>query len=539
MADASLTDILKNRTFRALWVGGIASNLGTMVHTVGAGWLMAMLVTNDAMVSYVQAATTLPVMIFSVLSGVLADQYDRSKVLLIAQILMMGAATVLAFSVFSGSITPYLLLIVTFLLGCGTALHTPSWQASVGDVVERTQIADAVTLNSMGLNLTRSVGPAVGGVIVALFGAASAFAFNAISFIPMILALRLFKRDASIPKEPENFTRAIRAGIRYVVMSPEITRVILRGFAFGVSAISILALLPLVTRDQLSGDAMTYGILLGAYGVGALGAGIANAKLRANYSSETIIRIAFSGLGFSMVGVALSPYAWLTGLIVIPAGACWVLALSLFNVVVQLNTPRWVVGRVLSIYQTASFGGMTAGGWIWGVCAEKWSTPNALLLAAVASFIGLSIGFIIRMPTYRVVNLDPLNRFVEPEPHLEITNRSGPVRVTVEYLIPEANSEAFLMQLNQRRRVKLRDGAREWVLLRDIEEPAIWKESYTFPTWGEYLRCNQRPTQADAEISKEIRALCEDGKMPIVRRLIERHRLPSTSDIAIKSNPEV
>ncbi len=539
MANTSLISILNNRTFRALWIGGIASNLGTMVHTVGAGWLMAMLVTSDAMVSYVQAATTLPVMIFSVLAGVLADQYDRGKVLLVAQILMMSAASLLAFTVFSGQITPYLLLMVTFLLGCGTALHTPSWQASVGDVVERAQIADAVSLNSMGLNLTRSIGPAVGGIIVAVFGAASAFAFNAMSFIPMILALRLNKRNTPSNNEPENFTRAIRAGLRYVIMSPEITRVIVRGFAFGVSAISILALLPLVTRDQLSGNAMTYGILLGAYGVGALGAGIANSKLRAKFSSETIIRLAFIGLGLSMLGISISPNAWLTGLIIIPAGACWVLALSLFNVVVQLHTPRWVVGRVLSIYQTASFSGMTAGGWLWGVCAERWNTPTALQLAASASLIGLLVGLVLKMPSYRVVNLDPLNRFVEPEPHLDITNRSGPVRVTIEYEIQEKNAAAFLQLLNQRRRIKLRDGAREWVLLRDIEQPTIWKESYIFPTWGEYLRCNQRPTQADADISQDIRALCTEGTSPIIRRLIERHRLHANSDFAIKSNPEV
>src|SRR3989338_8055071 len=280
MSKSSLSGPLSSPVFRLLWLGGVISNLGTMVQTVGAGWLMATIASSNDMVAFVQAATTLPIMLFSIPSGAIADSYERRRVLLVAQVFMMAVAIGLAAVAVAGHVTPWLLLALTFLLGCGTALHTPAWQASVGDIGPRDQIAGAVTLNSMGLNMTRSVGPALGGFIVAAAGAAAAFAFNALSFVPMVFAL--LKMPAAQPKAllpRENLSRAVWAGLRYVSMSPDLMIVILRGFAFGVSAVAILALLPLVARDLLDGSALVFGVLLGAFGIGAILGGLANGWL--------------------------------------------------------------------------------------------------------------------------------------------------------------------------------------------------------------------------------------------------------------------
>src|SRR3989338_3000191 len=321
MSKSSLSGTLSSPVFRLLWLGGVISNLGTMVQTVGAGWLMATIASSNDMVAFVQAATTLPIMLFSIPSGAIADSYERRRVL-VAEVFMMAVAIGLAAVAVAGHVTPWLLLALTFLLGCGTALHTPAWQASVGDIGPRDQIAGAVTLNSMGLNMTRSVGPALGGFIVAAAGAAAAFAFNALSFVPMVFAL--LKMPAAQPKAllpRENLSRAVWAGLRYVSMSPDLMIVILRGFAFGVSAVAILALLPLVARDLLDGSALVVGVLLGAFGIGAILGGLANGWLRARLSSEAVVRLAFIGMGLAACLVGISRSVWLTSLVLLTAGA--------------------------------------------------------------------------------------------------------------------------------------------------------------------------------------------------------------------------
>ncbi|OYU19819.1 MAG: MFS transporter [Rhodobacteraceae bacterium PARR1] len=540
MTRPSLSAPLAVPDFRQLWGGFVASNLGTMVQSVGAGWLMVSIARSDDMVALVQSAATLPVMLFSIVAGAIADSFDRRRVLLIAQLFMMINAVLLTVVVTSGQITPWLLLGSLFLAGCGTALHAPSWQASVGDVVPRDVIPAAVTLNGMAVNLTRSVGPAVGGVVVAAAGAGAAFALNAVSFVPMVWALLRWKpapAPASLPRE--DFGRAIWAGLRYVSMSPNLLTVIFRGFVFGLVAIAILALLPIVARDRLQGGAVTFGLLLAAFGIGAIAGGFANARMRARFSNETVVRLAFLGVAISAGLVAVSRETWATCLFLLPAGASWVLALSLFNTVVQLSTPRWVLGRTLSIYQTASFGGMTAGGWLWGTIAEGHGLPVALTIAGVVALAGAAMGLRFALPDQVALNLDPLNHFKEPDLQLELQPRSGPIMILIEYEIAQADVQAFLDAMSQRRRIRIRDGAQHWVLLRDLENPDLWKEAYHVPTWVEYVRHNHRRTQADADINARLLALNKSGNKPGVRRMIERDTVPLRDDMAIKSYPEL
>lgn len=331
----------RHPTFRALWTATLASNLGGLVQAVGAGWLMTTISNSDDMVALVQAATTLPVMIFSLAAGALADNFDRRNIMLTAQVIMMLVSAVLAIFAFAGLLSPWLLLAFTFFIGCGTALHNPSWQASMGDIVPREDLPGAVTLNSMSYNLMRSVGPAVGGLIVATAGAAFAFALNAVSYIALILALARWepqREPRSLPHEA--FGSAIWAGLRYIAMSPNLLKVMFRGFIFGLAAVSILALLPLVARDLVKGSALTYGTMLGCFGAGAIGGALLNARIRERWNNEMIVRASFLGFALSAVILALSRDMWLSCLALLPAGACWVLALSLFNVTVQLSTPR-------------------------------------------------------------------------------------------------------------------------------------------------------------------------------------------------------
>ncbi|WP_246209653.1 MFS transporter [Pikeienuella piscinae] len=518
-----------------LWIAALTSNFGGLVQAVGAAWMMTTLSDSERMVALVQASITLPIVIFSMLAGVFADGFDRRRVMLTAQCFMFAVSVTLALLAYAGFVTPWLLLGFTFLIGCGTALHNPSWQATMGDIVPKSDLPSAVALNSMGFNLMRSVGPAIGGAIVALAGAAAAFAVNALSYIAIIAALFRWHPAApqrNLPREP--LGAAFKAGLRYVAMSPNLIRVIVRSFLFGLSAIALLALLPLVVRENLNGRALVYGVMLGCFGVGAVFGALANARLREQFENETIARGSFIGFGVSCLVLALSTNYAISGGALLLGGACWVVVLSMFNVTIQLSTPRWVVGRALALYQTGVFGGMAAGSWIAGVIAEHYGSDVALLVATAALVLGAAVGFALPVPAYGMLDLDPLNRFREPPLRLDLTQRSGPIMIMVDYVIDQANVPRFLSAMSERRRIRIRDGAQHWTLLRDLENPDVWTECYHVPTWVEYVRHNERRTQADQASYDRLVALHRGPERPRVHRMIERETVPSHDDTPLK-----
>jgi MFS family permease len=513
----------RQSTFRAIWIGTMSSNFGGLIQTVGAAWLMTTLAQSADMVALVQASTTLPIVLLALVSGAIADSFDRRRVMLLAQTFMLTVAAVLTLFAWYDLVSPWGLLAFTFLLGCGNALNNPSWQASVGDIVPRRDLPAAVTLNSMGFNLSRSVGPAIGGVIVAAAGAAAAFAVNTLSYIALIVVLLRWKPGLPARGLPrEQLGPAIMAGLRYLAMSPNIETVMLRSCIFGLTASAVMALLPLIARDLLNGGPEVYGLLLGAFGLGAVGTALANQRLRQAFRGETLVRAAFCGFALCAWVAALSPWQWATMLALTLGGACWVLALSLFNTTVQLSTPRWVVGRLLSLYQMATFAGMALGSWIWGVIAEHYGPDRALIIAGVLMLAGAALGFKLPLPRPPRMKLDPLNRWKEPHLALDIKPQSGPVVLMVDYVIDEPDVAEFLKAMADRRRLRYRNGARNWTLMRDLEQPNLWQETYHLPTWTEYVRYHQRTTEADAVISERILALHQGSERPRVHRMIER-----------------
>lgn len=515
---------LRSPIFRSIWLASLASNFGGLVQAVGAAWLMTTITDSANMVALVQASTTLPIMVFSLAAGAIADSFNRRRVMLTAQAFMLAVSVALTVAAWMGMLTPWTLLAFTFLIGCGTALNNPAWQASVGDMVPRADLPAAVALNSVGFNLTRSVGPALGGLIVATAGAAAAFAVNSLSYLGLIGVLYAWRPEivpSTLPRE--SLGPAMGAGLRYVGMSPNILKVVLRAFLFGLTAVSVMALLPLVARHLVQGGPLTYGGLLGAFGVGAIGGAFVGGRLRDLISSEWIARLAFAGFAVCATVLALSPRLWATGLGMMLGGACWVLALALFNTTVQLSTPRWVVGRALALYQTAAFGGMALGSWLWGSVAESRGLAEALLWAAGAMLVSGAVGLRLPLPARAELDLDPLNRWTEPSIGLDLRPRSGPIKISVEYIIDEPDVPAFLDLMGERQRIRRRDGAREWALSRDLEDPRLWVESYQTPTWVEYIRHNQRRTKADAGSVDQLRALHRGTEPPRVQRRIVRH----------------
>src|SRR5690606_17990830 len=426
--------------FRRVWFASASSNFGGMIQSVGAAWLMTSIATSADMVALVQASIALPIMLFSLVAGAMADNFDRRRMMLGAQLFMLLVSVALAVCAWLGVITPWLLLSFTFLIGCGAAFNAPAWQASVGDRVPRAELPGAVAFNSMGFNIARSVGPAVGGAIVAAAGAAAAFAVNAVSYVALIVVLARWRPTVEARLLPrETLGGAIGAGVRYVAMSPSIRTVLGRSAVFGLGASAVMALMPLVAKDLIAGGPLTYGLLLGAFGVGAIVGAMSSARLREMLSTEGLVRWACVAFAVAAALAAMSTQLLLTMAALLLAGAAWVLALSTFNVTVQLSTPRWVVARALSLYQMSAFGGMALGSWLWGFVGGRSDGRPGLLSAAAVMVTWAGMGRWRPLARLADLNLDPLRRWQEPETAVPVQSRTGPVVITVEYIIDEGD----------------------------------------------------------------------------------------------------
>jgi MFS family permease len=487
--------------------------------------MMISIAPSPDMVALVQASTSLPIMLLSLVAGAMADNMDRRKVMIVAQLFNLVVSLALASCAWVGLVGPWTMLLFTFAIGVGAAFFAPAWQASVGDMVPRPEVPGAVALNSMGFNIARSVGPAIGGAIVAAAGAAVAFAITAASYIALLGVLARWRppaRPSSLPSETLGI--AMAAGIRYVAMSPIIRTVLLRAVVFGLGASSILALLPLVAKHLVAGGPLTYGLLLGAYGIGAVTGALSAARLRDLLSTDAIVRWGSIALAVSAAITAISTHLAITMTGLLLAGAGWVLSLSTFNVAVQLSAPRWVVARALALYQMAAFGGLAAGSWIWGEAAAVFGISSALLMAAGVVIVSVILGRWAPLSQAGELNLDPLRAQIwnAPNTAVPVDERTGPVVITVEYVIDESDVEDFLTSMAERRRTRRRDGARNWRLLRDLHDPRQWIERYETPTWLDYIRLNNRMTQHDAHVPESLRRLHRGTEPPRVRRRIER-----------------
>jgi MFS family permease len=520
--------------FRAVWSATLISSFGALIQSVGASWLMTSLSGEPRMIALVQTTTTLPIMLFALWAGAMADNLDRRKVMLSAQCFMLIISVGLAFCAWAALLTPTILLMFTFLIGCGLAINAPASQAIIGDMVPRSLLSNAVALNSMSFNIARSVGPAVGGAIVATAGAASAFLINAFSYLALITVLIRWRPRVPPRLLPrERLGVAMAAGIRYAAMSPNMRRVFLRAALFGVAISAISALMPVVARDLIGGGALTYGLLLGAFGAGAVGAGLAIGPIRRKLSPEQMVQVSAVGAAIGSAVEGTSPYIIPTMIALLFAGTAWILALSTFNVSVQLSAPRWVVARALALYQMSAFGGMAVGALLFGLSADRYGVTAALLFAAAMHLGGMLLGHWMPMASYENANLDPYE-WAEPVTVVPVEHRSGPIAISITYLIDPGDLAQFLPLMSERRRVRRRDGARGWSLLRDLGEACTWIEQYEVPTWLEYVRHNQRHTIADTENWRAILTLHRGDVAPKVQRFIERQ----TSGIPFSPDPD-
>src|SRR3989344_4055133 len=374
--------------FRAIWIANLASNMGSMIQSVGAAWLMTELTQSHLLIALVNAGATIPILLIGVFAWAIADNYDRRRVMLWAQAGMLAASAALAAVTWFGTIGPLSLLFFTLAVGCGTAVNSPAWQASVRQQVGHAHLPQAIALNSIAFNLARSVGPALGGLLISLTGPAPAFALNTLSYLALIVVLLRWKPETEPPKRSPMLA-AIATGLRFCAQSDPVRRVLMRGFSFGFGAAAFQALLPSLVRDQLKGGELDYGLCLGAFGLGSIICALWVGAARRRGGSEVVVSVATLAFAAALVPVALTDQVGAVLAAAFLAGMAWVGTLTSLNVAMQLRSPDAILGRCLSIYQAVTFGALALGAWVFGMIADLWTLPAAVL--AGGGWLALSV----------------------------------------------------------------------------------------------------------------------------------------------------
>ena len=402
------------------------------------------------------------------------------------------------------------------------ALFGPAWQSSVSEQVPTETLPSAVALNGISYNIARSFGPAIGGIVVATAGAVAAFAANAVLYIPLLVVLFLWRRVSEPSRLPrERLNRAIVSGVRYIANSPSIRIVLARTLVTGVIGGSVSALMPLVARDLLHGGAQTYGIMLGAFGMGAVIGALNIAEVRKRMNGEAAVRACALSMGGAIAAVALSREPVLTAAALVVAGAAWMLAVALFNIGVQLSAPRWVAGRSLAAFQASIAGGIAIGSWGWGRLTDAAGVETALLASAGLMLLSPLLGLWLHMPRIGARNEDA-ELLADPEVQLSLTARSGPLVVEIEYRVDQDNARAFHNVMQDVQLSRQRNGAYGWSIARDIADPELWTERYHCPTWLDYLRQRNRSTQSERALHQRAMDF-HLGPDPVrIRRMLER-----------------
>lgn len=512
---------LRHKVFLAIWLASIFSSIGSQLQQVGAAWLMTSLAPSPEMVALVTALSTLPILLFSLPAGALADMIDRRLVLFGAQILMLAASATLAAAAFAGSVTTILLLSLTFLIGSGQAIMAPAWQSIVGDLVPREEVPHAVGLNVMGFNIARTIGPAIGGVLVAIAGSKINFALNALSYLALIGVLVAWRPQRRAALAADSVFAAMRDGVTYALHSVPVRRVIVRALCFGFCSSIVVALMALVARDLLEEGAPVFGLLMGCMGLGAVTGAALLGRLRDRFATEGLIRIAIVVTAAALAAISQSRALPLTCLALFAVGGGMVLGLSTFNVAVQMNVPRWVSGRALALYQMFAFGGMTMGAWFWGRVGEVSGIGMAYLVCAGTLLATLLLAW--RLPVGEVAS----EALAAAPQTVDETLPDAPagvgVVVVIEYLIASERRETFLETAAARQRMRMRDGARQVTLQQNAMDARLWSERFHVRSWTEYLRqCERR--SLEAKQLDDLLADCHQGDRPPITQYYFENR---------------
>jgi predicted MFS family arabinose efflux permease len=523
-------DPLRHPVFGALWIATVVSNIGTWMQNAAAGWLMAGLTQDAFIVALVQVATMLPVVLLGLPAGALADILDRRHLLIAVNAALTIVVAALGVLVWLGWVTPAVLLVFTFLAGAGAALIAPAWQAIVPSLVPKNDLAAAISLNSVGINISRALGPALAGLIIGTLGLAAPFWLNALSTLGVIAVLMWWRptmaADISLP--PERFNSALRIGWRHARHNRHLTATLIRAAGFFVFASAYWALLPLLARDQIASGPQLYGLLLGTIGAGAVGGAFLLPRLKAAFGPNAVVAGATAGTALALLlfGLARTPGVGLIA--AAAAGVSWIAVLAPLNVSAQVALPAWVKGRGLAIFAITQFGAMTIGSALWGQMGNLAGLPAAHFIAAAGALACIPLLARWKLQTGADVDLTPSMHWPAPVLAGEVGPDQGPVQVIIEYRIAPEDREAFLATINDLSGERLRDGAYDWDVFEDAAEPGRMIETFLVSSWLEHQRQHRRVTSADQDVQARLLRFHKGAAPPVVQHLIAARPQPGT-----------
>lgn len=507
--------------FRALWIASAVSTIGTWMHDVGAAWLMTSLSPSPLLVALMQAASSLPFFLLALPAGALADVVDRRLMLLFTQSWMLVVAALLGLLTIAGITNPWLLLALTFALSIGSSMNMPVWQAIVPELVTKEELSAAATLSGIVINLARSLGPAIAGVVIASFGTGTVFLLNAASFLSVIVVLYNWHRippETALPAE--RFIGAIAAGIRYARYAPPLQTVLIRAGFYIFFASALFALLPLLGRRELGLDALGYGIILGFWGIGGLCGAFLLPKLREKNSVDRIVAGTTILYGIAILILAHARNFYVVCGLMLLVGICSLSVMVSINVSAQTSVPIWVRARALAMNMLVFQGCMALGSLLWGSIAQRSGISVALTFAA----IGL-IGTVILSSRYCLQCSEKLDlaaslHWDRPNYTIEPCPDDGPVLITLEYRIDPANAREFNQAMQQLSQIRRRDGAIRWGLFQDLANPERFVETALVESWLEHQRQFHRVTNADRAIEELVRSFHIGPEPPKISQMI-------------------
>lgn len=519
----NLLDPLRSRVFLMVWIASMASNVGTQIQSVGEKWQMAHLTASPLLVALIETGTTLPVLLLGLAAGAVADIVDRRKLLLSTQIFMMGCAALLSAFTFLNYVTPGVLLAMSFLIGIGSALSMPAFQAIVPELLDRKSLVGGVALNSAGFNVSRALGPALGGLVVGLLGAGWAFCFNAISFLAVVVGLLSWERKPRIADLPgERFLGALKVGFRYVRHSRSFQVILLRALGYSWFAGVIFSLLPALAIHDLKLSSQMFGVLMGCIGAGAVSAVFYLGPLRKRFSANGILG-GFSFLAALAQGImAYVPHTPTVALCLLFSGMSWLVVLSTINTAIQLSVPPWVKARAFGTYHTVWGGSMALGAAFWGWIALHLGIRTAMGLSAAGMVTVLALIGRLRITAFEE-ELDLSPHRDKPHGPTAIPLEAGPILVQMDYTVPLEARAGFLAAMVEVRRLRLRDGAMRWALFEEPDRPqdgsVQFLETFLSSTMGEHLRQHHRATAQDRALLAKAYLHCHGGQ-PATRHLV-------------------
>jgi MFS family permease len=502
---------LRDGLFRNLWIATIVSNVGTWMQDVGAGWLMTSLSSSPSMVALVEAADSIPLMLLALPAGALADIVDRRRLLIAIQVYLMVVAGMLGILTLLNLTTAWVLLGFIFALGVGGAILMPAWSAIVPDLVSTDELPSAVALNSVAINASRAIGPAIAGVLVAAVGPWLVFVLNALSYIGVLAVLVRWQREHHKSTLPaERFLSAIRVGMRFVMHTRVLLVVLIRGAAFFVFASATWSLFPLIVRRELGRGPEIYGLLLSCIGIGAVAGAMILPRVRAKVSRDALVAGASALYAIAALALAHVQNIGLLVVAMLATGAAWISILSALQVSAQMTLPPWVRARGLAAFVVVFMGGMALGSILWGQVATRIGIPAALTTAAVGMALAIALAWRFKLGQHQVLDFTPSMDW--PLPLLaETPEPDVPVMVTITYRIQPDKRGEFVAAMQDVREMRRRNGAYFWQLFHDSEDPTRFVETFMDESWMEHLRQHERASVADREIQRRAKQYLVEG----------------------------